>query len=279
MNISIGFSLQNHYTLPLADVIVLLRKAGFSAVSPVWTPELDLSTVVAVTKAQTMTIQSLHAPCHSISQLWNPQSIDAPRLKKAIFQSIDDCARFQVPILVLHGWGGFDYSFCSKSLYFDNFDQIIDHAASKGITVAFENLEGEEYLAALMARYRNNSTVGYCWDSGHDHCYPHKLDFLSEFGDRLVITHLTDNLGLRSSDGIPTGNDDLHFLPYDGNVFWDHAIEKLRHFPQLSILNFELKYTSHSKNPRDLIYTRMTLPQYLEAAGKRARLIAEKYFK
>ena len=58
----IGFSLQASYSMPLEQVIRLLKEAGFSAVSPLWSPELDLVAIDAQTRALGMTIQSLHAP-------------------------------------------------------------------------------------------------------------------------------------------------------------------------------------------------------------------------
>ena len=277
MQPSIGFSLQNHYSLPATEVISLLHKAGFSAVSPVWTKDLDLSAIATVTLERGMTIQSLHSPAGNTARLWSNDPSLSSDLMDAILRSIDACSHFEIPTLVQHGWYGFDYSFNEENLYFDNFDRIVDYAAARGVSIAFENLEGEEFLAALMTRYRDNANVGYCWDSGHDHCYPHKLDFLAEFGDRLILTHLNDNLGLRDPSGMPTGDDDLHYLPYDGNLNWDQAIKQLHTAKKLDILNFEFKILSHSKDPNDQIYTHLPLQQYLELAGKRAQQIAEKY--
>jgi sugar phosphate isomerase/epimerase len=180
---------------------------------------------------------------------------------------------------VLHGWSGFDYTFREDTLYFDNFEQIVHHAKCKGICIAFENLEGEEFLVALMKHFRDHDNVGYCWDSGHAHCYPHKTDFLAEFGDRLVMTHLNDNLGTRDPNGIPSGVDDLHFLPLDGTIDWTGKLQQLRASRKLETLNFELKVTSHSKAPEDRIYENIPLPAYLAEAANRAKRIAEAYSK
>lgn len=273
----IGFSLEKQYDLPITQVISLLKKAGFSAVSPVWTPELDLPALAASVKAQGMTIQSLHAPHKGVPLLWEPDSPLAAAPQKAMLQCIDDCARFHIPILVVHGWQGLIYTFPDKTPDFRFFDTLVAHAKSCGVSVAFENLEGEEYLQALMSRYRNQGHVGFCWDSGHDHCYPHRLDFLKEFGDRLIMTHLNDNLGTRSPKGTAAAEDDLHFLPYDGNLDWDFALNRLKTLPKQTTLNFELKISSHSKDARDLLYAHTPLEQFIAEAGKRAQRIARKY--
>ena len=273
----IGFSLQAQYDRPMAEVIGLLKKAGFSAVSPVCSKELDLPALADCVSRHGMTIQSLHAPHKGISLLWEPENSLAQEVFENILRCIEACAEFKVPILVMHGWQGLYYTFPQEPLDFRHFDNIVEYARGKGVSVAFENLEGEEYLAALMARYRDLPHIGYCWDSGHDHCYPHKLDFLKEFGHRLIMTHLNDNLGNRDPAGIPQAIDDLHFLPYDGNLNWDSALKRLENTPEQKILNFELKLSSHSTDPCDLLYRQLPLAQFIEKAGIRARQIAGLY--
>lgn len=273
----IGFSLQAQYGLPMDRVIPLLKQAGFSAVSPVWTPELALSELAALANAQGMTLQSLHAPHKHIAMLWEPDSPLSAQVQGNMLRCIDDCARFGIPILVVHGWQGLSYTFPETPLDYRSFDRIVDRAQAQGVSIAFENLEGEEYLQALMDRYRDRPHVGFCWDSGHDHCYPHKLDFLKAFGSRLIMTHLNDNLGLRDPAGIPSGTDDLHLLPMDGNLDWELALGRLKNAPRQSILNFEFKTRSHSSDPRDLIYAGVPPEEFFAEAGRRARSIAEKY--
>ena len=274
---AIGFSLQTHYALPIREVIPLVRKAGFSALSPIWSQDGSLAEIAACAREQGMVLQSLHGPTRDVRMLWRMDPGEATSIKEAVLRSIDDCARYQIPILVMHGWRGLRYTFPGGPLYFENFDRIVAHAQAQGVTIAFENLEGEEYLAALMDRYRDNPNVGYCWDSGHDHCYPHKLDFLAEFGDRLIMTHLNDNLGIQDPAGVPAAEDDLHFLPGDVNLDWDASLRRLQNARKVDTLNFELKVVSHSKAPKDMIYVHRPLEQYLLEAGKRAIKIAEQY--
>lgn len=273
----LGFSLQPQYDRPVAEVLPLLKKAGFSAVSPVWSPDLDLDSLCAQVGELNMTVQSLHAPHKGIAYLWTPEASEAQGPMGNVTESLRACARHRIPILVLHGWQGLFYTFPDTPLDFRFFDGLVSQAGELGVRIAFENLEGEEYLAALMDRYRELPQVGFCWDSGHDHCYPHRLDFLASFGDRLIMTHLNDNLGLRDPSGIPSGLDDLHFLPFDGNLNWNRVLDRLRAAPPQSIWNFEFKIRSHSSNPEDLLYTGLSLEEFLEKAGSRARRIRELY--
>lgn len=275
--IQLGFSLQPKYSLPTANVIELLAASGFSAVSPVWSPELDLEQISACTDTHSMTIQSLHAPHKGIPLLWEPDASDSVVAQTNILYCVDACAQFHIPIMVLHCWQGLIYQFSKASLDFRFFDSLVDYARCKGVSIALENLEGEEYLDTLMSRYYNQGHIGFCWDSGHDHCYPHKLDFLDKFGQRLIMTHLNDNWGLRDPSGIPSGDDDLHLLPYDGNIHWEHTLRRLKAAPKQTILNFEFKTRSHSADPADLLYTQLPLEDFLQTAGTRARQVASLY--
>ena len=275
--VDIGFSLQMQYACPLEQVIALLRDAGFSAVSPVWSPELPLDTLAASVQKHDMMIQSLHAPHGGLTYLWNSKEPLSAKAQQNIIGCIDACVRFQIPIAVVHGWQGLQYTFPGEPLDYSIFDRITDHAEQNGVCIAFENLEGEEYLESLMNRYCDRACIGFCWDSGHDHCYPHRLDFLKVFGQRLIMTHINDNLGLRDPNGVPTGNDDLHFLPYDGNIHWEHALGRLKALPKQKILNFEIKKRSTSNAPEDLIYDSLSPEAFFHLAGQRARKIADLY--
>lgn len=265
----IGFSLEYEYDRPVTQVIPLLKQAGFSSVSPVWGQ--DLSAIAECVREQGMTIQSLHAPPKGVAVLWQPNTSASEALQATMLQSLDVCARYQIPVLVVHGWQGTPYTFCPEELYFHNFDCLVERAQDLGVSIAFENLEGEEYLATLLDRYGERSHIGFCWDSGHDRCYPHELDFLKEFGHRLIMTHLNDNFGMRTNTH--SSKDDMHLLPYDGDTDWDSQLNRLRSARKQETLNFELKTVSH----RVATYPHLTLEQFIAEAGRRARKIAEAY--
>lgn len=269
----LGFSLQKQYDRPTEDIIALLKEAGFSAVSPIYAHKAELPRIAACVRNFGMGIQSLHAPNH-VAPLW--EEGHAPVFDE-VKECIELCQEYGIPTVIVHSWQGLEYTFPGEPLYYGNFDHLITYAQEKGVSIAFENLEGEEYLDALMARYQDCSHVGFCWDSGHEHCYPHKLDFLQKFGDRLIMTHLNDNLGLRDPSGVPSGVDDLHYLPWDGKIDWNRNLERLKYAKKQDILNFELKICSISKNKEDLIYTDLPLGEYLHRAAGRARRLAALY--
>ena len=127
-----------------------------------------------------------------------------------------------------------------------------------------------------MKHFDGCPTVGYCWDSGHEMCYNHSEDFLGKYGQRMIMMHLNDNLGISRFDGMIQGRDDLHLLPFDGKIPWEQAIGRLKDLPKQSILNFELKKRA-ANVPGVLDYEELSVEEYFSLAGQRARQIADLY--
>ena len=128
-----------------------------------------------------------------------------------------------------------------------------------------------------MEHFDGNDTVGFCWDSGHELCYNRSEDLLARFGDRLIMTHLNDNLGISRFDGKIFWTDDLHLLPYDGIADWDYNVMRLKKSAYLPIFNFELKINSIPHRHENDVYGRMPLIEYFAEAYKRACRIAYNY--
>ena len=110
------------------------------------------------------------------------------------------------------------------------FDALIEYAAKKGLSVAFENMRETrekpkcfcaraEELAALIDSFQDDR-VGACWDTGHANSTYRgdQWDALHGIGKRLRCTHINDNRGA----------EDLHLLPWTGNIDWKRVIGALR---------------------------------------------------
>ena len=275
----IGFSLQTSYSLPIPEVLRILRHLGVHAISPVWQRDGDLDSVVNTAARCGLTLQSLHGPLRGLPAMWSRDRSCSSAILQDFLDSADACAAFGIPILVVHSWTGLEYTFQQETLFFDNFDTLVNHACKRGVQIAFENLEGPEYLDALMTRYRDCPTVGLCWDSGHERCYTPSWDFLEAYGDRLLMTHLNDNLGITDPNGILRGTDDLHLLPYDGTTDWNRCISRLKAARPQEILNFECKIRPKGDRCTHDLYSKLPLEQYLTEAHRRAASAAAAYFK
>lgn len=275
----IGISISSNYPCPVDDIIKIVKKVGFDAISPEWNEGVDLEKIIKVAIDNNLTIQSLHAPYKKSADMWSLDDNLSSHAKRELLSALDACVRFNIPILVVHAWIGFDYTFSNNALNYKNFDEIIQYAKERHVKVAFENTEGEEYLFALMDHFNGNDTVGFCWDSGHELCYNHSEDLLAKFGDRLIMTHLNDNLGISSLDGNIFWTDDLHLLPFDGISDWAYNIKRLNKSQGLDILNFELKIHSKPNRHENDVYITMGMENYFAEAYKRACKIVNGYQK
>lgn len=273
----IGISLGNKYEVPTTEIIRMLARIGFEAISPEWDAEANLAEIVETAKACDLEVQSLHAPFKKAADLWSEDRGLVACAQEELRCVLDDCACYQIPIMVAHVWKGFDYSEKPTRQGLQNFELIVGYAEKCGVKIAFENTEGEEFLYALMKHFEGNDTVGFCWDSGHEMCYNHSKDLLAKYGERLLVTHLNDNLGISRFDGKTYWTDDLHLLPYDGVADWDYNIERLKQARKLDILNFELNIKSKPERHDNDVYGDMSLERYFTEAYKRACKIAYRY--
>ncbi len=275
----IGISVGKSNAFPIGEILQIIKKVGFDGISPVWQDNDGLTEIVKLAENLGLEIQSLHAPFAKAADMWSCDEAVFVPAKTEFKAVIDDCVRFKVPIVVAHVWIGFDYQFDFNSLNYDNFDEIVRYAEERNVKIAFENTEGIEYFRALMAHFKDSETVGFCWDSGHEMCYNYSEDILGEFGDRLIMTHLNDNLGISRFEGKIHWTDDLHLLPFDGVADWDYNIQRLKAARRVPILNFELNRVSKPGRHENDVYGKMEPTEYFTEAYKRACRIAYRYSK
>lgn len=272
-----GFSLQTSYSVPMPDVISMLADAGFNALSPVSAEETDLAEIANAAAVRGLELQSLHGMHRGIPNMWCEAASRHGRILDALLKGVEDCAAFGIPTMVVHPWCGFEYDFSADTLFFGAFDALAEHAEKHSVRIAFENLEGPEFLAALLDRYRGLDCVGFCWDSGHELCYAPDTDFLALYGGRLIMTHLNDNFGRTRADRVLQASDDLHLIPRDGAADWEGNIRRLKKAQRQEILNFELKIKSGSGRGENL-YSAMAYEDYFAKAYDRARRVTAEYF-
>lgn len=273
----LGLELHKDIGLSLADQIRLYKKVGFEGFFAYWEYGMDVSELRRVADEEGMYFQSLHAPAGPPSRhLWY-QSGETAKSMQTFMDCLMACAENSVPIMVMHSFYGFDLHEPTP-LGLENYGVIAAEARRLGVKLALENLEGEEYLAALMERFKDDDNVGLCWDSGHEACYTHR-DLLSEpyHGPKLMATHLNDNLGARDYNGERTGLDDLHLLPFDGIIDWQGVADRLNRWNFDDILMFELKPKSQPGRHESDVYARMTPEEYVVAAYMRCCRVAALY--
>jgi len=173
-------------------------------------------------------------------------------------------------VMVIHPFIGFkDHT--PTEIGLDNYARVVEAAVQHNVKLAFENVEGEEYLASIMDRFHDCSHVGFCFDTGHEMCYNGSRDMMAKYGDRLLHTHLNDNLGQRGEE--ITWLDDLHLPMGDGVADWRHIMTRIRASGYRDILMCELNY-SNKPNGHELDrYLQMEMEQFYAYALEAARRV------
>ena len=272
----LGISIYNNYKIPTTDVVKLVKQIGFDAVSPEWDNDEKLLEIVKVAREHNVELQSLHAPYGGAANMWEKSEDVSIKALNELLLPLEACKKYGIPVMVVHTWIGFDNIPSPTKEGLDNYSKLVNKAKEYGVKIAFENTEGLDHLEALMEHFKDNDTVGFCWDSGHEMCYNHSKDLLAKFGDRLIMTHLNDNLGISRYDGTIYWTDDLHILPFDGVANWDYNVERLKKSNRLEILNFELNIRPKPNRYENALYEKMTYEEYFTEAYKRACKIAYK---
>ena len=258
--------------VPGAEQIPMLRDAGFDGFFSGWDRGTDLLALRRIGEQAGMMYQSVHAPFGHVDALWH-ENAHTPQAVEELVDCVRATADAEVPIIICHAFIGFDkHDPTPEGLR--NFEPIIREAERLGVKVALENTEGEEYLAALMQHFAGSPAVGFCWDTGHEMCYNHSQDMLALYGDRLLCTHLNDNLGIKDYTGRITWLDDLHLLPFDGVGDWQGIARRLNRHQFDGPLTFELTTISKPDRHDNDLYASMDFRVYLAMAYQRACRVA-----
>lgn len=265
-------SLNSDFGIPEEEQIKLFKEVGFDGFFSDWSEKKDITALRRVADVNGMIYQSIHAPFRHINQMWQNDG-KAETVIKALCHCIDDCSENGIPVMVCHAFIGFhDHS--PSDIGIENFRRVINYADIKGVKIAFENTEGEEYLAALMNKFSKCENVGFCWDTGHEMCYNHSQNMMAQYGNKIFCTHLNDNLGISNYLGNINWTDDLHLLPFDGIANWQWIADQLKKYDFTDMLTFELNRTSKPDRLENKPYEDMPIKQYITEAYKRACKVA-----
>lgn len=257
-----------------AEQIVLFKKAGFEgfAIDDSARCE-DVGALAAKCKEENMFVEYLHAPFNKSDDMWSDGEIGDISLKE-LLEYAERTAKCEIPAMVVHTYIGFDEPYIPTQAGIERFGALAKRAGELGISLALENTEGFEFLDALMNALKAEKSVGFCWDSGHELCYNYSKDLTALYGDRLICTHLNDNLGIRDYEGKITFIDDLHLLPFDGIHNWSKVAKRLNKCAFSGNLTFELSRQSKPGRHENDKYAAMPIENYIAEAYSRACRLA-----
>ena len=265
-----GVNLMGGSGLSVDDHVAMLKRIGWDGFFTGWERNL-LSEYQAAAEKYGMIWQSIHAPFHQVRYMWNEGEL-GEQVTHELIECVKDCATHNVPVMVIHPFIGFE-DHAPTEVGLANFGKIIEAADSLGVRLGFENVEGEEYLAAIFERYAGHPSLGFCFDTGHELCYNRGKDMLALYGSVLCHTHFNDNVGVTGEDIFWT--DDLHLLMGDGIADWKGIMSRIRACDYDGVLTCELTFGNKpGKNTHDG-YAAMGHEAFYKLALERVREIAQ----
>lgn len=267
-------SLSASYKAPYEEQIKLFKAAGFEGFAiDLSDRRADAAKLAATGREENMIISYLHAPFNKSDDMWADGELGDEALAE-LLDCLETCSRLEIPAMVAHTFIGFDSDNIPTQIGIERYGALAIRAQELGVTLALENTEGEEYLAALMENLKDIPSVGFCWDTGHELCYNYGKDLTALYGDRLAVTHINDNLGIRDFDGKITYIDDLHLLPFDGITDWVSVAKRLVKCGFDKPLSFELTTQSKPNRHENDKYAAMPFECFVAEAYNRACRVA-----
>ncbi len=236
------------FDTPTTEQIKIMAEVGWEGFFSGWCYGEDLDAYAKIASDLGMKYQSVHAPFGNVDRLWESVE-DGEKYADEQIDCLKASANAGVDLVVAHAIIGMER--CTPTaLGLKRFERIFTAAEDLGVTVALENTEGEIYVEALMKEFGSSDRVRFCIDTGHEMCYNASRDIIGKYADKLICTHLNDNLGQTGEE--ITWHDDSHLMPFDGIADWSKIAERLKAANYNGDLTFELTRTNKpNRNTHD----------------------------
>lgn len=202
---------------------------------------------------------------HCVSVNWKTyQKLDPVMLRKLEKRCTIASGMLGAECMVIHPFAPPQMTLSESISFFAEYlKPIIDLASEYKVKIAIENMiersnqphrfcSDVNDLYALIG-HLDHPMVFACWDTGHANLSgQNQYDGITKLGDKLIALHINDNFG---------GNNDLHLLPYEGQIPWDQVMNALRDIRYIHDFTFE-----HALNhtPRHVISSQLA---YMCALG------------
>lgn len=247
---TLGINLEAVKGLPYAEYIKTIAELGFNATFTDMTCTKNVAEIADYCAKYNIKYESIHAPLINVNSIWQ-DGLKGEEIIKIFTDCIDTCHNAKVPFIIVHLTSGCLPPDISP-VGCERFKSLVDYAAKKDVKIAFENLRVLPHLDWAMKEFKNNNTVGFCWDLGHENCFTKKVDFLSLYGEQLICTHIHDNYKRRWKD--------MHILPFDGKINYKKAAQSLKATGFSGSLMLEVFAENHRR------YNRLTPQEFLQKA-------------
>ena len=252
MNIGIGV----FRGLPLIKQIEFLKKNVVTRtfISSEWE---DFHGAMRLFRENGIVCETLHAPFDRINDMWGRNPFAAARMLKRLKDAVKKCARYNIPVAVVHLSSGRPMPAITKQ-GIRRYDRLMRYADRLGVKIAYENQRYLENISFFMDRHKS---AGFCYDVGHENCFTNGIMFMELYGDRLCALHVHDN---RCGD-----NTDDHMIPFDGNIDYAYAAKYIADSGFNGTMMLEVNRKSKA------VYENVTDGEYYARAAAAAKRLAD----
>ena len=206
--------------------------------------------------AENIRFDTLHAPFNHINDMWLEHDGGMQMLAE-LKDCVDQCLVVGAPIAVVHLSSGLNPPTITD-IGRGRFEELVAYAQKKGVKIAFENQRKLFNLAWAFETFSPEDGVGFCWDCGHENCFTPGKQFMPLFSDRLICTHIHDNMGVF--------NEDKHMLPFDGSQDFDRVARQIRESGYRGVLMLEVM-AGTSDHYEGVNYQGISPMEYLQRAA------------
>ncbi|KGI38116.1 sugar phosphate isomerase/epimerase family protein [Clostridium tetani] len=202
------------FIMPIQERLKLIKEAGFDSTA-IWWEDEEGDRVVKkeefpkLVKDSGLIFENIHAPFLNCNMLWSEdEDLRKTTVRKHV-QLIEDCAKYEIPIMVMHISEGFLLK-TPNELGIRSIRQIIKEAENNNVKIAIENTDNNLFIDYALKNI-HSPNLGFCFDTSHNEISDRNdINLLKEYRDRLFTLHISDNDGLK----------DRHWIPYQGNINW-----------------------------------------------------------
>ncbi len=256
-------SLSPTFNLTEQEQILKFNEHGIDGFFALYKDQKQIEELANLARKKSMFFQSIHAKHHPMREIWYDGD-KTSYIISDIKDTIKCASEIGVDRVIMHLYTGF-IDEKPTTIGIKRAGEFLEVAEKYNVKLCFENLEGTDFLDAVLTEYSCCDYARLCYDTGHENCYgTHAV--VDKFKHKISALHINDNMGIRSKDKILTGADDLHLLPFDGNVDFNRVANLIINANMQGELTFELKI---SKDPLSDKYRQMIIDEYLEKAKER----------
>lgn len=202
------------FVMPLSKRLELIKRAGFDSTCLWWEDEeghypIKKTDMPMMVRDLGLTLDNIHTPFCNSNDLWSEFFSARSKIIKKYLTWLEDCARFNIPIMVMHIMEG-DIVPKVNKYGIESIWKLTQEAEKLKVKIALENTRFSHGITSILSEIESEH-LGLCYDSSHARLHGDEF-LLRHFGHRLITCHISDN----------DGKVDRHWLPGNGLIDWEN---------------------------------------------------------